>query len=131
MNAVITKHKLDFEMCKNPKYAFPIFRVGTVNGLYYFTQKELVILAINNTVPGNGHFEDTMEWFEYSAKQNNRKLAFQEVWNENFKKHLIEKRGFFEIKPNLLIKSFDHGERQAVIHDFKNFKKRMDQIENE
>jgi hypothetical protein len=62
-----------------------------------------------NDRPGNGHLEDMFEWFEHSCKRDNKALVIAEFFNERFKKHCIEKRGFTEIpnKKNNLIKIYD------------------------
>jgi hypothetical protein len=79
------------------------FRVGTCHGAWR-TDKEgqsYQVLAIGNESPGNGHLQDVFDWFERSCKREGYSLVILEVWNEKFKQHLIEKRGFTEI-PNTL-----------------------------
>ena len=105
----ITKHKLPFEsapwelgdlMLKvgqdkvKPGEEFKLFRIGTCEGTWNSTDDSYQILAIINNKPGNGHFEDVLQWFEYSANRDKRKFRILEVWNEKLKKHLIKKRGF-------------------------------------
>lgn len=72
------------------------FRVGTCAGLYYSTEEEYIILAITNDSPGNGHFEDVLEWFYASCIRDRKNLVIQEISNVKFKTHLLEKREFQE-----------------------------------
>lgn len=107
MNAIQTTHNLDFEACKWPVDPEAMaFRVGTCEGLYYPKKDSLDILVIKNKKKGNGHLNDVFEWFEYSAKQYKLPLRVLQVWNEGFKKHLIEKRGFKPEGKDDLIKTF-------------------------
>ena len=108
MNAVITKHELDFESCQWPiDPNINLFRVGTVTGQWYFDDKGLNILSFLNDQPGNGHLEDVFQWFEYSAKTYKVPLIILECMNERFKEHLIAKRGFVKIpKTDHVIKEF-------------------------
>lgn len=90
-------HKLDFEVAPWITKDFQRFRVGTCEGLYGRKGKDLAILAISNREPNNGHLNDVFEWFEDSCKKAKCNLWVLEIWNENFRKHLIDKRGFFLI----------------------------------
>ena len=104
-----TTHNLDFEVAPwpyDPEYQR--FRVGTVGGLWGSRKGYFVILAIHNSSPGNGHLEDVFEWFEYSCRREALDLMVDECWNEDFKKHLIEKRGFRPVEG-----------RNAVIKDVR------------
>jgi hypothetical protein len=96
-----TVHALDFEVAEwEPIPGLPSakdfmrFRVGTCEGLWRCTSKTYDILAITNEVPGNGHLEDVLQWFEASCKRDKKDLKILEVWNHKFKGHLIGKRGF-------------------------------------
>ena len=94
-----TKHELDFEgtpydMNIDPENDWQRFRVGTVTGLWCFDDKNLKILTIENSSPGNGHFEDTLQWFERSANIFNKPLKILEIMNPDFRDHLSKKRGF-------------------------------------
>lgn len=100
-NAVKTKHSLDFECAPwTPVFPFPgaenyyCFRIGTIEGLWASNDKTYDILAIENKKPGNGHFEDVLQWFEYSCRRDGKALRFLEIMNPGFKRHLIKKRGF-------------------------------------
>lgn len=88
-------HKLEF-LAKiwriDPEYIQ--FKVGTCNGIYRYIMDTIEILAIQNDNPGNGHFEDVLEWFYNSAKRDNKHLQFSEILNPKFAKHLEDKRGF-------------------------------------
>ena len=109
MSEFQSTHKLDFEVAGwefDP--SFLRFRVGTCGGLYTVNKGEYVgLLAVSNKVPQNGHFEDVLEWFEYSCKNNNVSFKILEVWNERLHKHLIEKRGFVDIGNFNLEKKFN------------------------
>lgn len=111
MNEYLSLHNLDFEAA--PWEAnlivdegFDKFRIGTCEGLWRSKGKTYEILAIINSTPGNGHFEDVLGWFEHSCKRDKKSLVISEVWNEKFKKHLIKKRGFKKDGPDNVIKHF-------------------------
>lgn len=99
-NALITKHKLDFEACESP-YAFfdnhKMFRIGTCEGQWTSTKDCYVIISVINKTPGNGHFDDVLEWFEFSCKRDNKNLLIVECMNGNFYLHLLSKRGFIPL----------------------------------
>jgi hypothetical protein len=71
-----------------------LFRVGTCHGQWRATNDAYEILSIVNTHIGNGHFDDVLQWFEDSCQRDRKILRIREVWNGNFKAHLIRKRGF-------------------------------------
>lgn len=107
----VTKHHLDFEAAPwTPVFPFPdvdnywCFRIGTIEGLWASTETSYDILAITNKVPGNGHFEDVLQWFEHSCRRDRKKLRFLEIMNKGFKMHLIQKRGFRSQGPNAVKK---------------------------
>ena len=77
---------------------YKCYKVGTCHGLYTCSDKSFKILAIMNNQPGNGHLDDVLEHFEHSAKKYGYSLLIEEVWNKNFERHLITKRGFKKIK---------------------------------
>ena len=111
MNAIVTKHNLDFEAAPwQPLLRFPscenyhCFRIGTCEGLWASTETSYDILAIENKVKGNGHFEDVMQWFEHSCRRDKKDLRFLEIMNKAFRKHLIERRGFKAQGPNVIKK---------------------------
>ena len=98
-------HSLDF--MGTPWHRDPTmmaFRVGTCHGLYYPTEKEYVILAIENNEPGNGHFEDVLEWFENSCRRDKKNLGFNQVMNKRLMAHLVTKRGFRQVTDLVAIK---------------------------
>lgn len=66
----------------------------TCEGLYKSSPTSFDILAITNSVPGNGHFEDVLEWFYNSCRRDQKDLVILEVWNSELKRHLIHKRKF-------------------------------------
>lgn len=100
-NEVKTKHNLDFGCYKwEPPIpsieglTYYAFRVGTCDGLYTVTRDSYDIIAIRNSIKGNGHFEDVLQWFENSCRRDGKSLRFLECWNKAFKMHLVIKRGF-------------------------------------
>ena len=110
-NVITSSHNLNFEVAPyenniDPQTNWMRFRVGTVQGLYTFTDTTLDILAIDNAEPGNGHLNDVFEWFEYSCKKYKMDFRILEVMNKRFLKHLIEKRGFKKYSKDNVIKKF-------------------------
>lgn len=104
-------HKLYFEVASYPLNCdtnnnWLRFRVGTCNGLWCSTATSFDILAITNDKPGNGHFIDVLEWFEQSCIRERKNLRILEIWNENFKKHLVEKLLFQDIGNNNVEKHY-------------------------
>lgn len=88
-------HELSFEAAD---YHFgKLFRVGTVNGLWYSTEDSYVIISLINNDPGNGHLSDVFEWFENSCRRDNKNLLVVEIMNQRFKNHLIFKKGFLPL----------------------------------
>ncbi len=108
MNAIITKHNLDFESADWPRNpAIKVFRVGTCEGQWIATDMAFCIMSVINSKPGNGHLEDVFEWFEYACKTQGKALMILEFFNDRFKKHCIDKRGFTSIPgKNDVIKIF-------------------------
>ena len=94
MSDFVSEHNLLFETREwwfdNNKTEFC---VGTCEGLYYCDKKNYIILAIRNNSPGNGHFNDVIQWFENSCKRDKRNLVFECIINDRFKKYLL-KNGF-------------------------------------
>ena|ERR1700727_1697954 len=86
-------HKLDFLCCPWERDAeWMRFKVGTCSGLWKSTPDAYEILAVDNEQPGNGHFNDVMEWFENSCRRDRKSLKFLEILNPAFKKHLLKKK---------------------------------------
>ncbi len=106
MNDFITTHTLDFEMADSPYNVIgyndghKMFRVGTCEGQWGVLNDSYYILAIINSVKGNGHFNDVLQWFEYSCKMDDKNLLILECMNKNFYSHLISKRGFIALDKN-------------------------------
>lgn len=83
------------------------FRVGTCHGLWRATDTAYEILSINNEEPGNGHLKDVLEWFESSCIRDKKDLLIKEFFlNNSFKMHLINKRGFWPVNIDDVIKYF-------------------------
>lgn len=107
MNAIQTKHNLDFEARQwHRDKRVMEFKVGTCHGLYNFQGGRMVIISIVNDSPGNGHLEDVFEWFEFAAKAQGVDLMIAEFMNDRFKKHCIEKRGYKPLGSENVIKKF-------------------------
>ena len=114
----ITSHQLDFEMWEwdpndttvarmlgitNMETEYQGFRIGTCEGLWTSRPAAYVILSVINDKPGNGHFEDVLQWFYHSCRRDRKDLIIEDFFNMDFKRHMIEKRGF---KP--------HGTNDAI-----------------
>lgn len=82
------------------------YRIGTCHGQWIATNTTYDILSIINDYPGNGHFQDVLDWFENSCKRDNRSLRFLEILNKQFADHLVSKRGFVYQSDVNLIKHF-------------------------
>lgn len=105
---MVTKHNLAFEVAPWPKNpAIQLFRVGTCEGQWFVTDHAYCILSVKNSCPGNGHLDDVFEWFEASCFRDKKALIVLELMNEQFKAHLLKKRGFKVMGKNDVIK-FDH-----------------------
>ena len=106
-----TTHNLPFEVAPW-EYSFLLneeferFRIGTCKGIWGCTEKFYEIIAVVNSCPGNGHFEDVLEWFEHSCKRDKRGLKIREVVNKKFKEHLLKKRGFIKCGMDDVLKKF-------------------------
>jgi len=93
-----TKHNLPFESAPWPRNpAIQVFRIGTCEGQWMSTELAYIIISVINSSPGNGHLEDVFEWFENSCKRDKKALMILEFFNDQFKTHCIEKRGFIAI----------------------------------
>lgn len=101
MNAIEdfkSSHQLEF---LSRHWANPIntegwqeFMIGTCHGQWRATATSYDILTVINSEPGNGHFEDVLEWFERSCKRDKKALRILEVWNRKLAIHLLLKREF-------------------------------------
>lgn len=97
-NAIRTKHNLDFGACQWPRDPkIMLFKIGTCNGQYYNTALTWNVISVINDQPGNGHLEDFFQWFEFACKKDSKFFVIEEFFNENFKRHCIEKRDFIAI----------------------------------
>jgi hypothetical protein len=103
MNAIKTKHDLDFLSDNHPFYGL-IFKVGTCHGIWRFNADSYIIIAITNDKPNNGHLDDVFQWFENSCKRDKRSLKVIEIMNRDFYWHLISKRGFEPVDNESVIK---------------------------
>jgi hypothetical protein len=106
-----TVHALDFEVAPWESFlgvdeSFSRFRVGTCEGLWSSDRRYYRILAVNNSIPGNGHLDDVFQWFEASCVRDKKDLMIMEIMNIPFKNHLISKRGFKPFGPDNVVKSY-------------------------
>jgi len=102
-----TKHSLEFEAAPWPRNeSIMLFRIGTCEGQWFVTENAYCIISILNSKPGNGHLQDVFEWFENSCKRDKRALIVLECMNENFRQHLLTKRGFKDMGRTNVIKEF-------------------------
>lgn len=105
-----TTHDLPFLSAhwNNPfnDQGWKVFKIGTCTGQWGVTKDSYDILTVINDEPGNGHFEDVLQWFEQSCRRDKKALRILEVWNKNLSKHLVEKRGFTYQSNDNLIKRF-------------------------
>lgn len=94
------KERPPFESTEETYYdsGFKHFRVGTCKGLWRATEDAFEILAVKNGNKGNGHFKDTMWWFEQSCRRENKKLRLREVWNVWLYLRSIKKYGYKRMK---------------------------------
>lgn len=96
-------NKLPFETAPWVVPDFIRFRVGTCSGLWRCNRDAYEILAIVNEVPGNGHLQDVFDWFEHAGRRDGFDLLVLEIWNDDFARHLVAKRGFI-LMGNMAIK---------------------------
>lgn len=115
-----TTNNLDFEVAESPYpqlIPHKMFRVGTCEGQWGSTNDSFFIMSIENNQQGNGHLNDVLEWFEYSAKEYNKNLIVLECMNKRFYEHLINKRGFvpMDAKKCNCIKIFNKKEYKILL----------------
>lgn len=108
-----SSHKLDFECAPDPTGAAlgmnsQRFRIGTCTGQWGTVTNGYYIMSVLNSCPGNGHFDDVLEWFEMSCKRDGYNLFVLECMNKGFYEHLISKRGFIALD----------GDRENVVKIF-------------
>lgn len=103
-------HSLDFlsRRWDNPFNieGYQEFKIGTCIGQWIAREKTYDILTVINDVPGNGHFQDVLDWFENSCRRDNKDLRILEVMNPGFRDHLLKKRGFIFHTTDDVIKLF-------------------------
>ena len=78
------------------------FLVGTCYGTWRFVPGQYEILAIVNSVPGNGDTNHALSWFIESCARDKANLLIREVMNEKFAAKLV-KMGFMYKNDNDLI----------------------------
>lgn len=87
-----------------------LFRIGTCEGQWRCAGDAYEILSVINSRPGNGHFDDVLEWFEFACRRDGKQLRIREVENERLKRHLVEKRGFRPEGEDDVVKEFKETE---------------------
>ncbi len=114
VNAITTTHALDFEAApwEYDPIQFTRFRIGTCEGIWAVTDDSYDIVTVVNNQPGNAHLQDVFEWFEYACRRDGKSLRVLELLNDQFKAHLINKRGFTDIGNNNLEKRMDNGQKE-------------------
>lgn len=88
-----------------PEEKWRHFRVGTCTGLYRAIPGVYEILAIENSSPGNGHVEATLQWFYTSCRRDKYNLAVLQVWSARLRSKLIA-YGFVNMGTDNYIKTF-------------------------
>lgn len=109
MSSFRSTHNLPFEMGGPYKRdrMWQHYKIGTCYGLWRLKKKSIEVLSIMNACPGNGHFQDVLEWFEYGFENGRKFLLIKEFFlNPAFKEHLIKKRGFKPEGKDDVIKHF-------------------------
>jgi hypothetical protein len=86
-----------FHNSKDDDIEFKKFRIGSCEGLWGCSDKEYIILAVINNTPGNGHFQDVLDWFRQSCVRDKKNLKISEVWNKRLLNHLITKKRFTKL----------------------------------
>ena len=100
------KYGMTLEEIRKEMATYLVFNVGTVVGRWRQVDKYYDLLFVYNSEPGNGHFDDVLEYFEHACKRDKLDLMFSEVWNKKFGKHLRKKRGFKDKGGFAYIKSY-------------------------
>jgi hypothetical protein len=100
-------HGLTFEASPWKVKPWYQFNIGTCCGQWRDKEKSYEVLSIINDVPGNGHLDDVLGWFEYFCRRDAKYLRIREFFlNPAFKEHLIKKRGFRAEGKDDVIKTF-------------------------
>ena len=93
VNHIVLKHAVS----QSPVFSdTEAWSCGTCEGLWIVEPDRILVSAIRNNCPHNGHFETFMKRIEKRAEKNNRDLYFISFFNQRFKEHL-KKRGYEEI----------------------------------
>lgn len=94
-----------------------VFRVGSVHGQWRQTPVAYEILSVINDELNNGHFDDTLQWFEHFCRRGGKTLRIMSVDNKNLYSHLIDKRGFVpdtsDMQEKVLVRRF--GSKTSVV----------------
>lgn len=91
------------------------WKCGTCKGLWIIEPDRLLISAVQNECPHNGHFKTFMKRIEKKAKDENKDLYFISFMNPRLKEHLI-KQGYEET--TVIIKK-DGEITDGVVKHFK------------
>lgn len=98
------------------------FIIGTCRGQWRSTTGSFEILSVINDNPGNGHFEDVLDWFFVSCVRARYRLKIFLVHNEKFRRHLMQKRGFSSDGVNVYItfeEIFEIVEKKMKVNYFQ------------
>lgn len=96
-----TTHGLQIKLAANTEQGQKtVFKVGTVTGVFTVNHKTIVVETIIDTVAGNGHHIDALEWMHGIAKEGGRvlfipykKSSFTNTEQELLKSGLIRQKG--------------------------------------
>lgn len=73
------------------------YSCGTIEGLYAKTDDGKDIIAVDNAVPHNGHFDIFLDQLEEYIEKTGETIAFCAFFNERLYWHLRKKRGYGNI----------------------------------
>lgn len=73
------------------------FTCGSCTGLVDWDSEKLRLIAIINTQSKNGDTQICMDALEAYAKNKGLKIQVVEIWNNDFYRYLITKRGYKDI----------------------------------
>lgn len=90
----ILKHS---DYCKiEPFTDMQAWKCGTCRGFWVVEPDRLLVSAVRNDSPHNGHFAAFMRQVERFAASQKKDLLFISFMNPRFKEHLIRCRGYEE-----------------------------------
>lgn len=81
-----------------------LYKIGTCHGFYRSTNLSVDIIAMVNDEPGNGHFDDVLQWFTEIARLEGKLLRVVEIMNPEIATRLIQFYGFHAIDAKTVVK---------------------------